>query len=136
MKQVLPIILTVVGCTLSTLSLAQESFNSCSAAFISGKMIVDEYSTKGRCRLAATATGELTVQTVDLSPTESKALDKIDFKVAIRDKTTGTLHLYSGETFRQVSVQQVLVRCKKGDHIVLLTVDSRYALPHNEILIL
>lgn len=136
MKHILPILLTVAGCTLSTLSLAQNSFDSCSAAFVGGKLIVDEYSPKGQCRLATTATGELTVQTVELSPTESKALDKIDFKVAIRDKATGTLHLYSGGTFRQVPVQQVLAKCKKGDHIVLLTVDGRYALPHNEILVL
>ena len=136
MKLIVSIFLSVAGCVLATVSFAQGSFNSCSAAFVGGKMVVNEYSPKGQCRLATTATGELTVQTVDLSPTESKALDRIDFKVAIRDKTTGTLHLYSGETFRQVSVQRVLAKCKKGDHIVLLTLDDRYALPHNEILVL
>ena len=136
MKLIVSIFLSIAGCMLATLGFAQGSFNSCSAAFVGGKMVVNEYSPKGQCRLATTTTGELTVQTVDLSPTESKALDRIDFKVAIRDKTTGTLHLYSGETFRQVSVQQVLAKCKKGDHIVLLTLDNRYALPHNEILVL
>ncbi|HEY0109361.1 MAG TPA: hypothetical protein VGB67_07000, partial [Fibrella sp.] len=58
-----------------------------------------------------------------------------DFKVAIRDKATGTLHMYSNDTFRQVPVQRVLSTCKKGDQIVLLTVDKRYALPHNEIVV-
>jgi hypothetical protein len=131
----LQIFLIGVGCALATLSRAQGSFNSCSAAFVGNRMVVNEYSTKGQCRLLPTAKGELSVQTVDLSPTESKAVDKIDFKVAIRDKTTGTLMMYSGETFRQVPVQQVLAKCKKGDYIVLLTVDNRYALPHNEILV-
>ena len=136
MRRILPVFLTLAGCTLSTLSFAQDSFNSCSAAFVGGKLIVDEYSPRGRCRLTTTTTGELTVHTVDLSPTETKALDKIDFKVAIRDKATGTLHLYSDETFRRVPVQRVLARCKKGDHIVLLMIDGRYSLPHNEILVL
>ena len=99
-----------IGCAFATSALAQGTFNSCSAAFVGDKMVVDEYSAKGQCRLLATAEGELSVQTVDLSPTESKAVDKIDFKVAIRDKATGTLVLYSGETFRQVPVQQVLAK--------------------------
>lgn len=98
-------------------------------------MVVDQYTITGKCRLADTATGTLTVQTASLSPDDAIPLDKIDFKIAIREKTTGTLIMYSTKTFRQVPVQDVLARCKKGDHIVLLTIDSRYALPHNEIVI-
>ena len=77
----------------------------------------------------------LTVQTVDLSPTTSIGIDKIEFRVAIRDKATGTLFQYSGETNREVAMQSVLARCKKGDQIVLLTIDGRYVLPYNEILV-
>lgn len=131
---VVSLLLTITN-LLGTSCRAQQSFNSCSAAFVGDKMVVDAYTPKGKCRLSPAATGTLTVQTVDLSPTKSKAVDKIDFKVAIRDKATGTLHQYSNETYRQVPVQQVLARCKKGDQIVLLTVDDRYALPHNEILV-
>ena len=83
----------------------------------------------------ARATGTLTVQTVDLSLTTSIGIDKIEFRVAIRDKATGTLFQYSGETYREVAIQSVLAHCKKGDQIVLLTIDGRYALPHNEILV-
>jgi len=135
MKQGLQLLGIVAGAFLATVSYAQGSFNSCSAAFVGTTMVVNEYSPKGTCQLLATATGDLSVQTVELSPKESKAVDKIDFKVAIRDKATGTLIMYSGETFRQVPVQQVLARCKKGDHIVLLTMDNKYALPHNEIVV-
>lgn len=71
--------------------------------------------------------------TVDLSPTERKALGKVDFRVAIRDKETGTLRSFSEKTCRQVPVQQVLAHCTPGDHLVLLTVEGRCALPHNEI---
>ena len=135
MKSLLVSLLLATTLLLGTSCLAQQAFTNCSAAFVGNKMVVDAYTPKGKCRLAAAATGTLTVQTVDLSPTGSKAVDKIDFKVAIRDKATGTLHLYSNETFRQLPVQRVLTQCKKGDHIVLLTVDQRYALPHNEVLV-
>lgn len=127
--------LIMVGCMFTSAVPAQKPFTNCAAAFVGSKMVVDDYSPKGKCRLSANSTGELSVQTVELSASESKAVDKIDFKVAIRDSETGTLHMYAGETFRQVPVQQVLARCKKGDHIVLLTIDTQYALPHNEILI-
>lgn len=96
---------------------------------------MDEYSPKGKCVLPATATGKLTVCTVDLSPTTSKIVDRIPFRVAIRDKNTKTLLAFSSEEVKQVDVKTVLAKCKKGDHIVLLTVDDTYAMPHNEILV-
>lgn len=116
-------------------SVAQSAFNTCSAAFLGNKIVVNAHTTNGQCRLPNTAIGELTVQTVELSPTGSKPLEKIQFKVAIRDNRSHTLRMYSGETFRQLPVQRVLANCQKGDYIVLLTVDSRYALPHHEILV-
>lgn len=115
--------------------LAQEPFNNCAAAFLDGKIVVDEYSPTGKCSLAANATGELTVCTADLSPTSSILVDKIKFRIAVRDANTKTLWMYSGDTFTKVNIRKVLDKCKKGDHIVLLTVDNRYALPHNEILV-
>lgn len=78
----------------------------------------------------------LTVQTVTTTVMETKPIRKIDFTVAIRDKATGTLYRFSDRTYQQLPVNSVLARCKKGDRILLLTNDSRYALPHNEILVL
>lgn len=127
--------LLLSGWVIAQTALAQEKPNQCAAAFLGNRMVVDQYTKTGICRLPATATGELAVYTVDLSPAESKALDKVDFQVAIRDKKTGTLTMYSAKTYRQIPVQQVLSKCGKGDYIVLLTVDNRYALPHHEILV-
>ncbi|GAA4455053.1 hypothetical protein GCM10023189_22400 [Nibrella saemangeumensis] len=98
-------------------------------------MVVDEYSPKGKCVVAATATGQLTLYTVNLSRTESKRVEPVPFQIAIRDKDTKTLTMYSKENLRQVDIRRVLARCRKGDAIVLLTLDNRYALPHNEILV-
>lgn len=114
---------------------AQTQFNSCAAAFLDKKMVVDEYSPTGKCVLPATATGELTVCTVDLSPENSVAKERIGFKIAIRDKNTGTLTLFSGDTFRKIDIQKVLAQCQAGDRIVLITTERDFALPHNEILV-
>ncbi|MVM41216.1 hypothetical protein GO730_31850 [Spirosoma sp. HMF3257] len=135
MRNGLQLVLIALSCTLTNLCVAQQTFKNCTAAFVGSKMIVNEYTTKGTCRLPATARGELTVNTVELSPTESKAVDRIAFKIAIRDKATQTLALFSKEEFKQVPIQRVLAKCQKGDHIVLLTLDDSYALPHNEILV-
>ena len=135
MKNVHQLILVFFGCALSTLCMGQHTFSTCSAAFLSNKMLVNEYSPKGKCSVAASATGKLTVNTVNLTPAESRAMNRIPFKIAIRDKATKTLTLYSKEDVKQVDVQNVLAKCRKGDHIVLLTLDNQYALPHNEILV-
>lgn len=135
MKNVMKLVLLGFGCCLTTMSLAQEKFSNCSAAFVSNKLIVDRYSPTGQCRLSASAKGNLSVSTVALTPTSTKALNKIDFKLAIRDNQTKTVHLFSEKTFRQIPVQSILSQCKKGDQILLLTTDKRYSLPHNEILV-
>lgn len=135
MRKGMQLVLVFGGCMMSNLCVGQQAFTNCAAAFVGSKMVVNEYTPKGTCRLPATATGELSVSTVDLSPTESKAVDRIAFKIAIRDNATKTLVLFSKEEFKQVPVQKVLAKCRKGDRIVLLTLDKSYSLPHNEILV-
>ena len=135
MKTISRLIASLLLCG-STLSFGlQTPFSTCSAAFLDNKMLVNEYSPQGTCTVTAGATGQLTVCTAELSPKASKAVDKIDFKIALRDQQTHTLTMYSDETFRQVAIERVLSQCKKGDRIVLLTTSNQYALPHNEILV-
>ena len=122
------------GALLSAAS-AQESFTNCSAAFLNNKMVVDEYSPNGKCSLSKDATGTLTVCTADLSPTNSFAVHCFKFMVAIKDQNTKTLCMYSKKTLENVDISKVMEKCKKGDSIVLLTLDDEYALPHNEILV-
>jgi hypothetical protein len=109
--------------------------NTCSAAFINTKMIADQYTTKGKCAVSANATSMLAIYTVELNPGKCNPKDKIDFKIAIRDKQTQTLTMYSDETFKQADINQVLQKCKRGEKIILLTTKAKYALPHNEILV-
>jgi hypothetical protein len=120
-------------CAFSTFGFSQHI---CSAAFLGNKMVVDKYTNEGyKNELSLKATGELTVNTVYLDANESKAVDKIPFKIAIKEQETKTITMFSREDFMKVDVQKVLSQCKKGDSIVLLTLDKQYALPHNEILI-
>lgn len=108
----------------------------CSAAFLGKKMIVNQYTDKCyKNELPLNATGELSVSTVYLDKNEGKAVDRIPFKIAIKEQGTKTITMFSREDFMKVDVQKVLSQCKKGDQIVLLTLDKQYFLPHNEILV-
>jgi hypothetical protein len=120
----------------SGISFGQKVFSHCSAAFLNNKMVVTEYSTKGKHVIGSNAHGILTVCTAELGPTSAKAIERIVFKIAIRDKVTKTLVMFSDETFRQISIEHVLKKCAKGDHIVLMTLDNQYALPYNEMLVM
>lgn len=135
MKKLSVFVVALICTGFSQALYAQHSFSNCSAAFISNKMVVNEYSDKGKCAISTKASGLLTVSTVNLSPKENKAVDPLSFKVAIRDKNTGTLTMFSDVKYKQVEVKEVMSKCKKGDKIVLLTLDPQFALPHNEILI-
>ncbi len=135
MKLVFRCTLGLIACLLISQGYGQSLFSNCTAAFLNNKMVVDNYSPDGKCILDHKSTGELTVCTANLSPTESIAVDKIKFKVAIRDQNTKTITMYSDETFKQVSIQKIMTKARIGDHLVLITMDNEYALPHNEILI-
>ncbi len=120
-------------CVLLTCGRAQDTFTNCTAAFLNNQMVVNAYTPEGKCVLPLTSTGTLTVCTVNLSPEAGMAVDKIKFSLAIRDHKTGTLMMYSPKSFTEIDIRQVLDRCQSGDHVVLLTHNNEFSLPHNEI---
>ena len=136
MKKETSIIFILLTILCSHFSFGQKSFSNCSAAFLNSKMLVDEYSPSGKCSISITQKGYLTVSTVELSSTVSKAVTPIMFQVAIKDKNTGTLVMVSKNKVQRIEIQNILEKCKKGDSIVLLTMNDEYSLPHNEILVL
>ena len=132
-KKLLPLF---VACFSTVLVAAQEQrFTSCAAIFLDEKMIVDDYSPTGVCRLPAGARGTLSVHTVDLGPGGARRVDPLRFRVALRDGQTRTLYSFSEKTYRTLDLAPVLARAKAGDSIVVLTTDDHFALPHSEILI-
>lgn len=113
----------------------QKQFTNCAAAFLDSKMVVNDYSPSGHCELTKSASGELSVQTANLTSDGGVPTGKIGFRIAIRDGNTQTLLSYSDKTFKQLDIKTVLAKCKPGDSIVLLTTNDEFALPHSEILV-
>jgi hypothetical protein len=129
------ILLFLLACVAGLVLHAQAPFNNCAAAFLDGRMVVDEYSPSGKCVIDRHAGGELTLCAVDLSPEKVAPMEKALFMVALRDANTGTLNMFSTATYQELDIRRVLEKCKPGDRIVLLTIDPRYAVPHAEILV-
>ena len=115
--------------------LAKEKlpFSNCAAIFLNDKMLVDEYSPRGEIRISPDSDGKIYVSTVNFSLDLLTPYKSIGFKVAIRNKKTNTLWMYSDETYAQINLKSILSKCEVGDEIVLLTVDKEYSLSHNTI---
>lgn len=109
------------------------NYNDCAAIFFNGKMLADEYSPEGKCKLGEGMKGTLTVGTVQLSDGDYIPVKNIAFKAAVRNSRTNTLWMYSEETLQEVQLEDILKKCESGDRIIIMTVDQRYSLPHHEI---
>lgn len=112
---------------------AQKKFSNCAAIFLNQKMIVDDYSPNGKCQVQNTELRQLTVRTVVFENDMWRAIDKIPFKITIRDGETKTLLSYSDKTYKEIDIKTVLSTCRKGDYILISVLKNEYALPHNEI---
>ena len=143
MKNLQQFAFTLLGCLIALSGFSQAKitdkypFTDCSAALLNNIMIVDEYSPEGKCVLDSTATGTLTVCTMELWPEKEKCrpTSKLKFMVAFRDHNTKTLMMYSNKVYEEIEISKLTKACRKGYYIVLLTMKDQYALPHNEILL-
>ena len=120
--------------------IAQDLYNSCSAAFLNDQMIVEEYSATAKAKISKDAMGWISAGTVnlgDVSKGEKKfeITDKFEFGVAIKDGNTHTIMLFSPKQYKKIEAEKILAKCKKGDSIIIMTTDNTFALPHNEILV-
>jgi hypothetical protein len=134
MKKLLLILFIGIGFA----GFAQEKFSNCSAVLLDGQMIVEEYSSTAKAKIYKDATGWLTVGAVKLDEAnkgKAEVTEKLEFGVAIKDASTGTIVLFSTKEFMKIEAEKVLNKCKRGDSIIILTTDSTFALPHNEILV-
>lgn len=127
----------LVGQTDSVMFVGNKNdFTNCTAVLLNNKMVVNEYTPTGKCELAIDAKGTFTVQPVSL---QDKGVvipqGKRSFKIAIKDSNTKTLTAFSDQTYTEIEVSKVLSQCKKGDHIVFITLDRDLALPHSEVLV-
>lgn len=121
-------------------SYGQEAFSSCSVVFLNNQMIVEEYSSTAKARISKDEKGWISAGAVslgDVSKGEKKfeIEEKIEFGIAIKDVNTRTIILFSPKVYKKIELEKVLAKCKKGDSIIIMTTDNRFALPHNEILV-
>ena len=114
---------------------AQQPFSECAVAFLDGTMIVGEYSPRGKSVLSQTATGMLTVHTAQISESGCVPQAQIEFLVAVRNSQTGTLLMITKKPVKEIEIPAILGHCQPGDHVLLLTTEEEFALPHNEILV-
>lgn len=135
MKKTHRLVLLLLCSAISTLAFGQEHYTNCTAAFLDNKLVVNEYSPDGKCIIDSTAQGILTVSPATYDNNVWIADDPAEFMVAIRDKNTGTICMFSDKRYKKLEISRVLSKCRKGDRIVLMTMDNHLSLPHNEILI-
>ncbi len=113
-----------------------ENYNDCAAIFYKGKMLVNEYSPKGKCKLETGMEGKLTVSAVSLSDKGAIPTTKIGFQVAIQNNRTNTLRLISQDELFEVELKTILEQCEKGDELIFLTTDKKYSLPHHRVAVI
>lgn len=135
MKRINRLVLLLLFSAVSTIAFAQKHYTNCTAAFLDNKLVVNEYSPEGKCVLDSTATGILTVSPATYDNNAWVAEYPAEFMVAIRDGNTRTICMFSDKRYKKLDISGVLSKCRKGDYIVLMTMDNQLALPHNEILI-
>ena len=118
---------------LNSVPMSGEAFSDCAAIFYKGEMLVNEYSPKGSCSIIKGNKGVITLASVELNENGGRAIKNLPFKIAIKDHKTNTIVMYSDKKYTEIMIEDVLTRCRKGDKILIMTLDSTYALPHNEI---
>ena len=134
----LVLILILIFC--SNFIFAQEDFSNCSAVLLNDQMLVEEYSNTAKCKISKEAKGWLSEAAVSLGEIKGgkqgfEITEKIEFGVAIKEGKTGTIFLYSSKTVKKINVEKILEKCKIGDSILIMTKDTQFALPHNDLLV-
>ena len=116
-------------------ALPYPNYKECAAILYKGKLLVDEYSPKGKCKLEQGMKGTLSVATITSSDSDNTPVPakNIAFRVAIKNGRTNTIWMYSEKNLLEVQLEDILKKCEKGDRIIFMTVDQQYSLPHHEI---
>lgn len=110
-----------------------KDFSTCAAILFEGKMLVNEYSPKGSCRLEQGMRGKLTVSAVILTDPAVTPTIPLTFRVAIQDEETGTIWLATPASVQSIEIEDLLKQCKKGDKLIVITEQKAYSLPHHTI---
>lgn len=111
----------------------KKTYQECAAIFYKGRLLVNEFSPEGKCKLEQGMRGKLSLSTVSLEEDSATPIKKIGFKVAIKNDRTQTIWMFSDRVMQEVELNDILKKCEIGDRIIFMTVDQKYSLPHHEI---
>jgi len=112
----------------------KHKFLQCAAILHDGKVLVDTYSTAGKCMITGQLKGTLSVSTISFDEDMGMTpITPINFRIAIRNDKSNTLWMYSNELVKEVDLEDVRVKLGNGDKIVFLTANDIYSLPHHEV---
>ena len=124
------------GILFANLILAQSDFSNCAAVYLDNDMIITEYGPKGVSKVSLSDEGSLQLRVV-IAPegTWRVSGSAQEFRVAIRDKKTGTLVMYGDKTYRRLEISEVLAKCNSGDHLLILSTNRELGITGAEILV-
>lgn len=115
---------------------SQNDFSDCAAIFYKDTMLAEKFERGKEFVLDQGMTGKLSVSAIRFSGCNSaEAVKKIPFKIAIKDSKSHTIWMFSDDTFYEVELKNILKRCNHDDKIIFMTVDKKYSLSQNEIVV-
>lgn len=104
--------------------LAQTDFSTCAGVYLKDQMIISEYSPEGVSKVSLEDRGSLRLRLIEAPEDSWRIVGPAQtFQVAIRDKGTQTLVMYSSRPVRSIELSDVLAKCEGGDQILILSTD-------------
>ena len=113
----------------------EEPFSEYSAILLDGSPLFDKNNPNRPLQLSPEATGTLSFFTLNSSVYWQIPKQSIGFKLAIKDAKTNTLWMYSEKPLYEVDLSDLLLKCEEGDRLIFMTVDQKYRLPQNEVML-
>jgi hypothetical protein len=114
----------------------EEPLTRYSAVFLKGNLVASALGRDSFSRqISQKAKGDLTVQLLAFSEHETQVLHKLPFRIGIRNWKTGELTPFSDQTYLQIPVEEVLLRCGLNDQIELTLTDGQFYLTENRLMV-
>ena len=110
-----------------------NKFVHCAAILYNDKVLVDTYSTAGKCRITDLEGGKLSVSTITFENNGMQPVQPINFRLAIRNEKSNTLWMYSEKLMKEIHLKDVLDRLEQDDKLIFMTTNDLFALPHHEV---
>ena len=103
---------------------------------LDGKPLRMRDSSKHSFTMGPGIPGNLSISNMSKTCSKGTEYNAIGFKLAVKDKKTNTIWMYTEETIYEIDLQELIEQCDFGDSIIFMTIDKKYKLPINEIVVM